>query len=175
MLPIHVILNLVVIIGIALASTAVPSHFQGSSGLRHAAQASGTGPTPIFTAFNDDHMAMDSDISSRRLAKRAYFTCWETLPKPLVTEDCQKVITDIRAYQGNVSVVHGICATWYNGTCKAQFCTMNKAPKRGMNVSSQWIADHLENPLLDSCVRDGQDGALDYVERQTLAEEKHNG
>jgi hypothetical protein len=71
--------------------------------------------------------------------------------------NCENVLSDIRANQGNVSIPSGLCMVWFEGNCKARVCAKIGA-YRGYNRNISSIVAELTDPIMSKCVQSGSDG-----------------
>ncbi|KAI1633540.1 hypothetical protein F4809DRAFT_652470 [Biscogniauxia mediterranea] len=100
------------------------------------------------------------DIESTHvLAKRDAYTCYGNTN--ISIPDCEAAFGKIRLDGRNQTFkLHsGVCLNWSEGTCAVRFCAVPYTYKP-VNRTSDWLIDYLTTPLLDNCVRGGQQGLM---------------
>lgn len=95
---------------------------------------------------------------ARRLAKRDFYTCYETAPSAINATDCGGVIAEVRSRTGAFSLVSDLCLLWMHGSCMARLCAVDDDTETAaLNQSYAWVGDRLDS-LQQDCASHGQDG-----------------
>ncbi|KAI1498484.1 hypothetical protein F5X99DRAFT_321995 [Biscogniauxia marginata] len=136
-----------------ICSTFTILAFAGLAGIATAGspvshQVNGLGTIPKTTSV----------VSTHAIAKRDAYTCYGTTN--ISVTDCEAAFGKIRLDGNQTFMLHpGICLNWSQGTCAIRFCAALYASKP-VNRTSDWLVDYLTTPLLDNCVKGGQQGLM---------------
>ncbi|KAI5924245.1 hypothetical protein F4810DRAFT_133084 [Camillea tinctor] len=118
------------------------------------------------TPLNDDHVDYPDTAqgpmnveSVNALTKRDAYTCYGTTN--ISIPDCEAAFGKIKLDGRNQTfkLYSGVCLNWSQGTCAVRFCAVPYTYKP-VNRTSDWLIDYLTTPLLDYCVKGGQQGLM---------------